>query len=45
MDQEASGECLNADESGELARLHRENTQLRIKEDILKRPAHSLGMK
>ena len=37
LEQEASGERLNADERAELARLRRENKELRMEKEILKK--------
>ena len=37
LDQEASGARLNADERAELARLRRENKELRMEKEILKK--------
>ena len=37
LEQEATGERLNADERAELARLRRENKELRMEKEILKK--------
>lgn len=37
FEQDASGERLNADERAELARLRRENKELRMEKEILKK--------
>ena len=37
LEQEASGERLNADERAELARLRRQNKELRMEKEILKK--------
>jgi len=37
LEKEASGERLNADERAELARLRRENKELRMEKEILKK--------
>jgi len=37
LEQEASGERLNADECAELTRLRRENKALRLEKEILKK--------
>ncbi|MDR5900409.1 transposase [Halomonas vilamensis] len=37
LEQEASGERLNTDERAELARLRRENKELRMEKEILKK--------
>ena len=37
LEQEASGARLNADERAELARLRRENKELRMEKEILKK--------
>lgn len=37
LEQEATGERLNADERAELARLRRENKELRLEKEILKK--------
>lgn len=44
-EQETSGERLNAAERAELARLRRENKELRMEKEILKKPAPSLRKK
>jgi transposase len=42
LEMEKSGQSLNVDERTELALLRKENKQLRLEKDILKRPAPSL---
>lgn len=37
LEQEATGERLNADERAELSRLRRENKELRMEKEILKK--------